>query len=301
MYKCVSFYSANRMLQERQSAVIAAWSVVADEYYQYDMKIDELGYPRALCLIRTIEGRGRIQTEEGEILLSEKEFILLKRRDIRYYSAAAKLWAYYWVDFLWVEKEPVGIGHKRFAPFEEKERLLFEELLQVGRSYPEELRYINGIFIHYFYYLRFKDRPVEENARQPILMEEICSYIEQKIYAKLSVQEVADFFQISTRRLHQIFQQSCGMAPKQYISSRKIEKAKQILCTISISVTDLAALLGYDSAYHFSAAFKKLVGCPPSVFRKQCAKAAPPHEADQIDQIEVKGSEYGKHRFYLSK
>lgn len=182
------------MLQERQSAVIAAWSVVADEYYHYDMKIDELGYPRALCLIRTIEGRGRIQTEEGEILLSEKEFILLKRRDIRYYSAAAKLWAYYWVDFLWVEKEPVGIGHKRFAPFEEKERLLFEELLQVGRSYPEELRYINGIFIHYFYYLRFKDRPVEENARQPILMEEICSYIEQKIYAKLSVQEVADFF-----------------------------------------------------------------------------------------------------------
>lgn len=172
------------MLQERQSAVIAAWSVVADEYYHYDMKIDELGYPRALCLIRTIEGRGRIQTEEGEILLSEKEFILLKRRDIRYYSAAAKLWAYYWVDFLWVEKEPVGIGHKRFAPFEEKERLLFEELLQVGRSYPEELRYINGIFIHYFYYLRFKDRPVEENARQPILMEEICSYIEQKNLCK---------------------------------------------------------------------------------------------------------------------
>ena len=246
MYKCVSFYTANRMLQEGQSAVIAAWSVVADETYHYDMKVDELGYPRALCFIRTIEGRGRIQTEEGEILLSEKEYILLNRRDIRYYSAAAKLWAYYWVDFLWVEKEPVAIGRKRFAPFEEKERLLFEELLQVGRSYPEELWYINGIFIHYFYYLRFKDHPAEKNARQPILMEEICSYIEQKIYAKLSVQEVADFFQISTRRLHQIFQQSCGMSPKQYISSRKIEKAKQILCTISISVTDLAALLGYD-------------------------------------------------------
>lgn len=288
MYKCVSFYTANRMLQEGQSAVIAAWSVVADETYHYDMKVDELGYPRALCFIRTIEGRGRIQTEEGEILLSEKEYILLNRRDIRYYSAAAKLWAYYWVDFLWVEKEPVAIGRKRFAPFEEKERLLFEELLQVGRSYPEELWYINGIFIHYFYYLRFKDRPVEENARQPILMEEICSYIEQKIYAKLSVQEVADFFQISTRRLHQIFQQSCGMSPKQYISSRKIEKAKQILCTISISVTDLSALLGYDSAYHFSASFKKLVGCPPSVFRKRCAKAAEPSEDDEAGDIEIK-------------
>ena len=181
-------------------------------------------------------------------------------------------------------------GHRpqTIRPFEEKERLLFEELLQVGRSYPEELWYINGIFIHYFYYLRFKDHPAEKNARQPILMEEICSYIEQKIYAKLSVQEVADFFQISTRRLHQIFQQSCGMSPKQYISSRKIEKAKQILCTIPISVTDLSALLGYDSAYHFSASFKKLVGCPPSVFRKRCAKAAEPSEDDEAGDMEIK-------------
>lgn len=281
--------------------MIAAWSVVADEYYHYDMKIDELGYPRALCLIRTIEGRGRIQTEEGEILLSEKEFILLKRRDIRYYSAAAKLWAYYWVDFLWVEKEPVGIGHKRFAPFEEKERLLFEELLQVGRSYPEELRYINGIFIHYFYYLRFKDRPVEENARQPILMEEICSYIEQKIYAKLSVQEVADFFQISTGGCIRFFSNPAGWLPSNISAAGKSKRLSRFCAPYQFPLPISRALLGYDSAYHFSAAFKKLVGCPPSVFRKQCAKAAPPHEADQIDKIEVKGSEYGKHRFYLSK
>ena len=132
MYKCVSFYTDNRMLQEGQSAVIAAWSVVADETYHYDMKVDELGYPRALCFIRTIEGRGRIQTEEGEILLSEKEYILLNRRDIRYYSAAAKLWAYYWVDFLWVEKEPVAIGRKRFAPLKKKSACCLKSFCRWG-------------------------------------------------------------------------------------------------------------------------------------------------------------------------
>lgn len=68
MYQCVSFYSANRLLDESRSAVIAAWSVVADEYYHYDMKEDEMGCPHALCFIHTIEGRGRIKTEKGEIL-----------------------------------------------------------------------------------------------------------------------------------------------------------------------------------------------------------------------------------------
>lgn len=120
------------MLQERQSAVIAAWSVVADEYYHYDMKIDELGYPRALCLIRTIEGRGRIQTEEGEILLSEKEFILLKRRDIRYYSAAAKLWAYYWVDFYGWRKSRWESVIKDLLPLKKKNACCLKSFCRWG-------------------------------------------------------------------------------------------------------------------------------------------------------------------------
>lgn len=267
MYQCVSFYSANRILDESRSAVIAAWSVVADEYYHYDMKEDDMGYPRAFCFIRTIEGQGRIKTQSGELLLSENEYIILRRRDIRYYSAGAKLWAYYWVDFLWEETGPVQAGEKRSAPFEEKERLLFEALLQAGLRYPEELRYINGIFTHYFYGLCLRDDPSAEKARRPVLAEEIGAYMEQKLYTKLTVQDVADFFQLSTRRLHQIFRQYYHMPPKQYLSSLKVEKAKQILHATATPITDIAALLGYDNAYHFSSAFKRAAGCSPSAYR----------------------------------
>lgn len=269
VYQCVSFYSANRILDESRSAVIAAWSVVADAYYHYDMQGDDLGYPGAFCLIRTIEGRGRLQTRSGEILLSENEYILLKRGEIRYYSAADKLWAYYWVDFLWAEAAPVQAGRKLFAQFEENEKRLFEELLQAGLRHPEELCYINGIFTHYFYGLCLKDGPAEEKARRPILAEEICSYMEQKLYSKLTVQDVADFFQISARRLHQIFQPYFHMSPKQYINNMKVEKAKQILSATSTPVTDIAALLGFDNAYHFSSVFKKTAGCSPSAYRAE--------------------------------
>lgn len=46
------------------------------------------------------------------------------------------------------------MGGERFTPF--------EELLQAEISYQEELRYINGIFTHYFYDLRFNDNPAAE-------------------------------------------------------------------------------------------------------------------------------------------
>lgn len=267
MYQCVSFYSSNRILDEGRSAVIAAWSVVADEYYHYDMRTDDMGYPRAFCLIRTIEGQGRIKTQNGELVIAEHEFVILRRSDIRYYSAGAKLWAYYWVDFLWEEPAPLRAGVKRLAPFEEREKLLFEELLQAGLRYPEELPYINAIFMHYFYYLCLTDSPVAEKARRPVLAEEIGSYMEQKLYTKLTIQDVADFFQISTRRLHQVFQQYYHMSPKQYLSALKVEKAKQILRATSTPITDIAALLGYDNAYHFSSAFKRAAGCSPSAYR----------------------------------
>lgn len=46
------------------------------------------------------------------------------------------------------------VGGERFTPF--------EELLQAEISYQEELRYINGIFTHYFYDLRFNNNPAAE-------------------------------------------------------------------------------------------------------------------------------------------
>lgn len=269
MYQCVSFYSANRVLDPHVDAVIAAWCVTADSYYYYHMQDDNMGFPDAFCFIRTIRGQGKIRTKAGEeVLLSENDYLLIHRKEIRYYASNATVWAYYWVDFLCSAPLPVPLQQKQTVLFEKREEELFQELLQAGLRYPDKIRYINSIFLHYFYALVLK-APSQEAARSPVLIEEICSYINQKLYSKLTVQDIADFFQISPRRVHQIFRQHLQIPPKQYISTLKIEKAKAILSATATPIHDLAALLGYDSAYHFSTAFKNATGCPPSEYRRQ--------------------------------
>lgn len=114
----------------------------------------------------------------------------------------------------------------------------------------------------------------------------MCAYIEQKLYSRLTVQEIADFFNVSTRRIHQIFRENSGLSPKQYVSNLKIEKAKQLLTRTSIPIAGIADVLGYDSPYHFSAVFRKKEGLAPSEFRKLSggsgeSKIQPPQNTEQ--------------------
>ena len=52
------------------------------------------------------------------------------------------------------------------------------------------------------------------------------------------------------------------------LSSLRMEEAKRLLLTSSLSLADLAEQLGYDDPYYFSHCFKKIVGVSPLEYRK---------------------------------
>ena len=51
--------------------------------------------------------------------------------------------------------------------------------------------------------------------------------------------------------------------------SGKIEKAKEILSETGCTVSQVAAMCGYDNEEHFMRQFKKVVGITPTKYRKQ--------------------------------
>ena len=48
----------------------------------------------------------------------------------------------------------------------------------------------------------------------------------------------------------------------------KIEKAKEILSETGCTVSQVAAMCGYDNEEHFMRQFKKIVGVTPTGYRK---------------------------------
>lgn len=64
------------------------------------------------------------------------------------------------------------------------------------------------------------------------------------------------------------FKHITGLAPKAYLQRLRLEKAKRLLGASSESVKSLADRFGFNSPYHFSAAFKNAYGLSPDHWRR---------------------------------
>lgn len=96
------------------------------------------------------------------------------------------------------------------------------------------------------------------------------SYIEQHYMEDISVIHLADKLQVTPNYFSKVFHEQTGQTFSTYITQVRIEHAKQILLTRpDVKVRDVAIMVGYYSARHFSSVFQKLTGRFPSDFRDQ--------------------------------
>ena len=65
-----------------------------------------------------------------------------------------------------------------------------------------------------------------------------------------------------------MFHRSCGLPPKQYISLRRISRAKYLLWRTKLSVKEIAEQCGYENKYFFYRIFKKYTGVTPRQYRR---------------------------------
>jgi AraC-like DNA-binding protein len=64
------------------------------------------------------------------------------------------------------------------------------------------------------------------------------------------------------------FRQAYGLTPYQYLTGRRIDKAKNLLANSDHSVTDICFAVGFHSLGSFSALFRRVVGESPAHYRQ---------------------------------
>jgi AraC-like DNA-binding protein len=69
------------------------------------------------------------------------------------------------------------------------------------------------------------------------------------------------------------FATAYGETPRGYLTRRRIERAKTLLGTANLSVTEICFLVGFSSLGSFSSRFKQLVGRSPSAYRDEAVAA----------------------------
>lgn len=87
-------------------------------------------------------------------------------------------------------------------------------------------------------------------------------------FTKLEIDcdELAQLCHISHTYMTKLFKKYFGMSPNKYIISKKIQYACDLLNSKHYSVSDIAEMTGFSSAYYFSRVFKKYMGICPSEY-----------------------------------
>ena len=97
-------------------------------------------------------------------------------------------------------------------------------------------------------------------------------YIAQNYQSEMSNDMLASLCGVSTVYFRKLFLELCGSSPMKYIHSFRMEKAKEMLCTESAKVSDIAISVGYPDVFRFSKMFRKYVGMSPSAYSRMMAK-----------------------------
>jgi AraC-like DNA-binding protein len=65
------------------------------------------------------------------------------------------------------------------------------------------------------------------------------------------------------------FKDAFGETPGAYLSRRRVERAKDMLRSANLTVTEICMMVGFNSLGSFSSRFTELVGMSPSAYRRQ--------------------------------
>ena len=68
------------------------------------------------------------------------------------------------------------------------------------------------------------------------------------------------------------FRKQFGATPHQYLRSKRIERAKELLITTPLAVTEICDRIGFQSLGSFSSLFRRLTGETPAGYRAERRK-----------------------------
>ncbi|MBN1675381.1 MAG: AraC family transcriptional regulator [Kiritimatiellae bacterium] len=110
-----------------------------------------------------------------------------------------------------------------------------------------------------------------ESSREAAFASRLVSVLNRRISRPLSVGRMSGIMGMSESALAHRCKDILGCSPARLFFRLKMDRAMKMLRSTDMSVKEVSAYLGFSSQFHFSAAFKKTFGYPPSGEGRQTA------------------------------
>lgn len=112
------------------------------------------------------------------------------------------------------------------------------------------------------------DEDIKNKITVSSVIQSVILYLHANFRNNPSLDEVADFAQLSRNYLSNLFKKETGMTLIKYCTALKISYAKRLLALTDMPVTDICFDCGFSSIPNFIRTFNLHIGCAPQKYRK---------------------------------
>lgn len=106
----------------------------------------------------------------------------------------------------------------------------------------------------------------EKQSTRPIRMAKL--YISEHYREQITLESVAGFIGLNETYLSTVFKKQVGKSLVDYLTSIRIQHAKELLVDDKKSIGEIACEVGFNDAKYFTKRFKKYTGVSPNEYRK---------------------------------
>ncbi|MFD0697753.1 AraC family transcriptional regulator [Paenibacillus sp. GCM10027628] len=123
---------------------------------------------------------------------------------------------------------------------------------------------------HRSYVVSALQRIREEREQQTVtILDKAKRYIMSSFTEELSLEEVAEHVHLNPHYFSKVFKQQTGETFIDFVTGLRIQKAKELIESGTLSLKEVCYEVGYKDPNYFSRVFKKVTGVTPTEYRVQ--------------------------------
>ncbi|MDM0932849.1 AraC family transcriptional regulator [Clostridium perfringens] len=205
-------------------------------------------------------------------------FILLKGMQVEYVASIDDPWEYYWIGFSGSNANEylnrTSITNSCVANCEENSKIpqIILNMCEISKTYnpsrSDDILLLKELYSLLYALIEEFPKPFEYKDKElHTYIQDALNFINSNYMHSITVQEIADYVNLSRSYLYKMFIKNLGISPQRYLINLRMYKATLLLKSTKLPIGEVASNVGYSDSLLFSKTFSKHFSMSPLNYR----------------------------------
>lgn len=205
-------------------------------------------------------------------------FILLKGMQVEYVASIDDPWEYYWIGFSGSNANEylnrTSITNSCVANCEENSKIpqIILNMCEISKTYnpsrSDDILLLKELYSLLYALIEEFPKPFEYKDKElHTYIQDALNFINSNYMHSITVQEIADYVNLSRSYLYKMFIKNLGISPQRYLINLRMYKATLLLKGTKLPIGEVASSVGYSDSLLFSKTFSKHFSMSPLNYR----------------------------------